>query len=127
MKTLLRSVIVSLAFMFIVGGCSMVNTYYGYSVHVKNIGSRDFDDVEIESQQGFWFRSGYLIKDSHAAIASPQSAPPNDIFLFVIKEEGGSEIKRTIDMRDKVERSFRGELYFIIDDNNNIKIELQKE
>ncbi len=119
------SIVLSLAFLPIVFGCSMGKVYYDYIVDVKNVGVQKFHDVEIESQQGFWFRTGYLVGGSVAGIGSPQPAPPNDIFTIILKREDGKKTEQVIDLRDKVEKGYRGRLLFIVNDDNELKYELQ--
>jgi len=103
----------------------MGKIYYGYIVDVKNDGMSKLHDVEIESRKGFLFRTGYLIPGAVAGIGRPQPAPPNDVYTIILKREDGTEVKQIMDLRDKVEKDFRGRIVIIVYDNNELKYELQ--
>ena len=123
----MRIIFFGLVFIVILFGCSIGKGYYGYRVHVKNVGTHELRDVEIESQKGFWFGTGYLGGGALAGIGRPQQAPPNDIFTIILKREDGTEAKHIMDLREIVEKGFRGRILIIINDNNELKYELQKE
>lgn len=111
----------------ILTGCGTMKVYYDYSVRAENVGEIELQDVEITSKNGFWFGTGYVIKGTSAGIGSPQPTPPNDIYTIALKRADGTTVTHTIDMRDKVEKGFRGWVIFTVNDKNEVGYKLKEK
>jgi len=106
-------------------GCAMFKTNYEYSIIAKNNGERLIKDVEIKSINGFWHETGYLSKDATKGIIGPQSVAPNSTYTVIIEREGQQASKHIIDLHDKIEKSFKGDIIVLIDDGDNVSYELK--
>jgi hypothetical protein len=114
-----------LIFLMVIDACSIFTLYYDYSVNAKNVGKKMIDDVEIESSSGFWHGTGYLSGNAMKGLGGLQSVPPDDIYTIIVERRNQMPIKKVIDLRDKVKKSFRGDMIFVIDDHNHISCELE--
>ena len=121
---MIKKTVVLFSLMVLIG-CSILKIYYDYSVNAKNIGKKMIDDVEIESSSGFWHGTGYLSGNAMKGLGGLQSVPPNDIYTIIVERRYQMPIKKVIDLRDKVKNNFRGDIIFVIDDNNHISYELK--
>lgn len=104
----------------LLAGCNIYKKNYDYRVVIKNTGEFELEDVSITSQKGLLHETGYVVKGAHAGLGAPQSTPPNDIYTIILKREDGFTEKHIVDLRDKVEKGFKGWLIFTINDRNEI-------
>ena len=116
--------IISLLFIMF-NGCAMYKTYYDYSIIAKNVGERQIKDVEITSINGFWHETGYLSKGASKGIIGPQSVAPDSTYTIIIERKDQQASKHVIDLRDKIEKSFNGDIIVLIDDGNIVSYELK--
>lgn len=117
--------VIILVFVMLFNGCYFFQAYYDYTVNAKNVGQEMIDDVEITTSSGFWHETGYLSGNAMKGLGGPQSVPPNDIYTIIVERRYQMPIKKVIDLRDKVKNNFRGDIIFVIDDNNHISYELK--
>ena len=79
----------------------------------------------ITSDKGFWHRTGYLPKGAVKTLAGLKPVPPNGIYTIVIERMNKEMFESVVDLHDKVEKGFRGDIIFLIDDDNNISYALK--
>ena len=115
-----------LIYFAILSGCAFYKSSYEYSVIVKNSGERMIKDVQITSANGFWHETGYLSKTASKGIIGPQSVAPNSTYDIVIERKYQKASKHFIDLQDKIGKYFKGQIIFIIDDEDNVSYELKK-
>ena len=117
--------IIVLSFFLVGTGCTTLRWSYNYSIVAENVGTTTLNDFEMSSQKGFWFFAGDVTKGSSAGVGRPQVTPPNDIYTIILTREDSTKVKRVLDLREKISRSFQGWLTFTIDDNNNIGFKIK--
>ncbi len=101
-------------------GCGMYKIYYDYDVSAQNIGEIMLRDVIITSDKGFWHATGYLSNGSVKTLAGLKAVPPNGVYTIVIERMNKEIFESDVDLNDKLGKGFRGDVVFLIDDNNHV-------
>ena len=106
-------------------GCGMYKIYYDYDVSAQNIGEIMLRDVIITSDKGFWHATGYLSNGAVKTLAGLKSVPPNSVYTIVIERMNKEMFESVVDLHDIVGKGFRGDVVFLIDDNNHVTYALR--
>ena len=106
-------------------GCGMYKVYYDYDIGAKNTGEAMLRDVIITSDRGFWHETGYLNIGATKTLGGLKPVPPNSIYTIVVERMDNKKTKSVVDLHDKIEKGFRGEIVFLVGDNNHISYRLE--
>ena len=107
-------------------GCAMFKIYYDYNVSVKNIGDIKLRDIEITSDHGFWYRTGYLSKDAAKTLGGLKRAQPNGIYTIIVEQMNKEKFKYVVDLHGEIGRGFRGKIIFLVDGSNKVTYKLEQ-
>lgn len=116
--------IVLFLFVFIIG-CVVNKTSYDYNISAKNIGETKLRNVTITSDKGLWHGTGYLNKGAVKTLGGYKSWPPNGVYTIVVETMDKQASKAVVDLQDKIEKDFRGEIVFLVDEKNNLSYTLE--
>ena len=122
----MKKISVMMFFFVCLFGCAMFKVYYSYNVSVKNIGDIKLRDIEITSDHGFWYRTGYLSKDAAKTLGGLKSAQPNGIYTIVVERMNKEKFKDVVDLHGEIGKGFRGEIIFLIDGSNKVTYKLEQ-
>lgn len=105
-------------------GCHNVMGAYNYHLEVKNVGKQDVDKVEVSSSKGFYTSVGILIPDAGDTYLGPIKYPFRDKFTLKWVATDNQKFSKTLDLTDKIPKTFKGILVLKIDKQNNLSFEL---
>ena len=98
-------------------GCAMFKVY---------IGDIKLRDIEITSDHGFWYRTGYLSKDAAKTLGGLKRAQPNGIYTIVVERINKEKFKDVVDLHGEIGKGFRGEIIFLVDGSNKVTYKLEQ-
>jgi len=119
MKMIKKLFIILIAFYM----CGCIANWHNYNVRVYNVGSKQLNDVELESNKGFWHSPGVLVPDAWKTYIGPIKFTASALYTFSWQSSNGEIIQKKIDLRTEVPKDFTGTLIFKIDDNNELTYE----
>lgn len=104
-------------------GCSST---YNYIFIVKNERSEGFCEVLAKSKSGVAFKVDVVAKGT-ATLDAFFDDPPNDLYVITWVDENKVKYSAEADLKKLLSRRFKGHIYFIIDEQNNLSYSASKE
>ncbi|MCX6934318.1 MAG: hypothetical protein NTZ29_16810 [Verrucomicrobia bacterium] len=95
-------------------GCQMIAREYRYRVVLVNLSQNVIPESQVlDSTDTYRYGGGVLIPSGYSAHAGPMETSPNDVFIVRWKDAQGQAHEQKFDLRERVKRSFKGEIVFV--------------
>ncbi len=95
-------------------GCQMIARDYYYRIVLVNLSQEKITETRVLDSSGEYnYGCGNLVPSGYAANAGPMETAPNDVFTVRWKDGKGHEHQQIFDLRERVKRTFKGEIVFI--------------
>ncbi len=108
------SLLVAFVFCLVLPACQMIAREYHYRVVLVNLSQSVIPESQVlDSTNNYRYGGGIIVPSGYSAHAGPMETPPNDVFIVRWKDAQGKAHERKFDLRQRVQRSFRGEIVFV--------------
>lgn len=105
--------------------CQMIARDYYYRVVVVNISQERITENQVlDSTDEYNYGAGVMSPAGYANNAGPMSSPPNDVFTVRWKNAQGQAQEQKFDLRQRMKRSFKGEIVFVYQADETFKVEI---
>jgi hypothetical protein len=95
-------------------GCQMIAREYHYRVVLVNLSPNQIPESQVlDNTDTYRYGGGVLVPSGYSAHAGPMETPPNDVFIVRWKDAQGRAHEQKFDLRERVKRSFNGEIVFV--------------
>lgn len=95
-------------------GCQMIAREYHYRILVVNLSAERITETRIlDSTDQYNYGGGVISPSISKGNAGPMETPPNDVFIVRWKDAQGRAQEQKFDLRQRVKRSFKGEIVFV--------------
>jgi hypothetical protein len=106
-------------------GCQMIAREYHYRVVLVNLSKEQIPESQVlESTDTYRYGGGILAPSGYSAHAGPMETAPNDVFIVRWKDAQGQAHERMFDLRERVKRSFKGEIVFVYGTDKTFAVEI---
>ena len=106
-------------------GCQMIAREYHYRVVLVNLSKEQIPESQVlESTDTYRYGGGILSPSGYSAHAGPMETAPNDVFIVRWKDAQGQTHERNVDLRNRVKRSFKGEIVFVYSRDQTFTVEV---
>jgi hypothetical protein len=106
-------------------GCQMIAHDYNYQIVVVNLSQERVTETQVlDSTDEYNYGGGILSPSGYKANMGPMSSPPNDVFIVRWKDAQGKAQEQKFDLRERVKRSFKGEIVFVYKANKVFAVEI---
>ena len=110
------------------GACTLGAKSYPYRVIVVNLSNDTISGNQILDSSGKCNYGGGIVGPYvYKCDAGPMETAPNDIFTVRWTDEKKATHEQKFDLREKVKRSFKGEIVFIFDAERKFSVEICAE
>jgi hypothetical protein len=106
-------------------GCQMIARDYNYQIVVVNLSQERVTETQVlDSTDEYNYGGGILSPSGYKANMGPMSSPPNDLFIVRWKDAQGKAQEQKFDLRERVKRSFKGEIVFVYREDKAFAVEI---
>lgn len=115
----------ALALGLVLSGCQMIARDYNYQIVVVNLSQERVTETQVlDSTDEYNYGGGILSPSGYKANMGPMSSPPNDVFIVRWKDAQGKAQEQKFDLRERVKRSFKGEIVFVYKADRAFAVEI---
>lgn len=106
-------------------GCQMIAREYHYRVVLVNLSQSVIPESQVlDSTDTYRYGGGILNPSGYSAHAGPMETAPSDVFIVRWKDAQGQAHEQKFDLRERVKRSFKGEIVFVYQADKTFKVEV---
>jgi hypothetical protein len=103
----------------------MIAREFHYRVVLVNLSKEQIPESQVlESTDTYRYGGGILSPSGYSAHAGPMETPPNDVFMVRWKDARGNAHEQKFDLRERVKRSFTGEIVFVYRADKTFTVEI---
>lgn len=105
--------------------CQMIARDYHYKIVVVNLSQERITETQVlDSTDEYNYGGGILSPSGYKANMGPMSSPPNDVFIVRWRDYQGDKHEQKFDLRERVKRSFKGEIVFVYGQSNTFAVQI---